>query len=272
MEGRSHRFSLFTKHWNMLSAELGKFVAALGFDGVELPVRPGFEVTPGNVRERLPRAAKELATHGLTVFSIAGAADEDTIEACGEAGIPLIRVMVQIPEGAGYLETVDATRREYERLTPVLEKHKVATGVQNHCGRFVANAGELRHLLAGFDPRHVCAVRDAAHEAIAGTGQPEFAIEMLEPWLRIVNLKNAFWKRATGPEAEDAEWVSYWTSGRQGMASWPRVARELRCREWQGIVCLTAEYDDRASLERLVKEDFAYARCLFEQECSDHED
>jgi sugar phosphate isomerase/epimerase len=272
MQDMPYRFSLFTKHWNIPSAELGAFVAALGFDGVEFPVRPGFEVTPENVGEKLPRVAKELSKHGVKILSIAGPTDEGTIAACGEAGIPFIRVMVQIPEGGSYLETVDATRREYERLIPVLEKHKVAIGVQNHCGRFVANAGELRHLLAGFDPRHVCAVWDAAHEAIAGTGQPEFAIEMLEPWLRIVNLKNAYWKRVTGPEAEDVEWVSYWTSGRQGMASWPRVAKELKRRHWQGIVCVTAEYSDDASRERLLKEDFAYARRLFEQECSENGD
>jgi len=263
MQETPYLFSLFTKHWNLPAPELGEFVAQLGFHGVEFPVRPGFEVTPENVGEGLPKAADALAKHGLTIFSVAGPADEATIAACGIAGIPFIRVMVPVPEGDGYLETVEATRKEYEQLTPLLEKHGVSIGVQNHCGRFVANAGELLQILDGFDPRHVCAVWDAAHEAIAGTGQPEFAIEMLEPWLRMVNLKNAFWKRATGPEAEDAEWVSYWTSGRQGMASWPRVAGELKRRHWRGIVCLTAEYTDPGSLNRLVAEDFAYARSLF---------
>jgi sugar phosphate isomerase/epimerase len=264
MDSKQFEYSLFTKHWNLPSPELGERVAKWGFDGVEFPVRPGFEVAPENVRDGLPRAAKALAEHGVRIFSVAGPIDETTIAACGEAGVPFIRVMVPIPEDAGYVETVDAARREYERLLPVLEKHNVTVGVQNHCGRFVANAGELLHVLRGFDPERVCAVWDAAHEAIAGTGEPGFAIEMLLPHLRMVNLKNAFWKRVTGPEAEDVDWVSYWTSGRQGMASWPRVAAELKRLQWGGIVCLTAEYSDSDSRNRLVEEDFAYARSLLE--------
>lgn len=263
MKEVSYRFSLFTKHWNVPAEELGPFVAGLGFDGVEVPVRPGFEITPDNVTEELPKAAEELAKSGIEIFSVAGPADEVTIAACGETGIPIVRVMVPIPEDAGYLETVDAARRDYERFVPSLEKHNVAIGIQNHRGRFIANAGELLHILKDFDPKHVCAVWDAAHEAIAGTDQPEFAIEMLAPYLRMMNLKNAFWIRHNGPEAEDVEWVSYWTSSRQGMASWPRVAKALGQRAWRGIICLTPEYTDHASLNRLIQEDFAYARKLF---------
>ena len=81
--------------------------------------------------------------------------------------------------------------------------------------------------------------------------------------LGMVNLKNAFWRRVSGPEAEDVAWRPYWTSGRQGLASWPRVAAELNRRGYRGTVCLTAEYSDEAAVERLVAADLAYARELF---------
>jgi hypothetical protein len=77
-------------------------------------------------------------------------------------------------------------------------------------------------------------------------------------------LKNAIWVRTNGPEAEVAEWGVYWTSGRHGLASWPRVVAELKRRGYAGTVCLTAEYTDEASVERLVAEDLAFARSLFE--------
>ena len=54
-------FSVFTKPWKMPVAELGRFVKGLGFDGIELPVRPGYQVLPENVRRDLPKAAKQLA-------------------------------------------------------------------------------------------------------------------------------------------------------------------------------------------------------------------
>ena len=40
-------YTVFTKPWPSKSlSELGAFVKGLGFDGVELPVRPKFQVEP----------------------------------------------------------------------------------------------------------------------------------------------------------------------------------------------------------------------------------
>ena len=122
----------------------------------------------------------------------------------------------------------------------------------------------LRYLLEGRDPKHVAAVWDAAHNALEGQ-RPEYAIDILWGHICMVNLKNAYWLRTKGPEAEVAEWKTYWTSGRQGLASWPRAAAELKRRGYDGVVCLTAEYSDHDSVDRLVAEDMAFARGLFEQ-------
>ena len=43
-------YSVFTKPWKTQPLrEVGEFVAGLGFDGIELPVRPGYQVEPENV-------------------------------------------------------------------------------------------------------------------------------------------------------------------------------------------------------------------------------
>ncbi len=89
-------FSVFTKPWKMPIPELGAFVNRLGFDGIELPVRPGFQVEPERICQDLPVAIRQLAERDVRVTSISGSADERMIAACAEAGVPLIRVMVQI--------------------------------------------------------------------------------------------------------------------------------------------------------------------------------
>jgi len=253
-------FSVFTKPWKMPLCELGEFVARLGFDAIELPVRPGYQVDPESVRQ-LPTAALQLAKSGVRIASVAGPTDEPTVIACAEAGVPVIRTMVQIgPEG--YLSSVVGAQATFDALLPALEKWHVMVGVQNHCGRFVSNSSGLRQLLEKYDPRHVGAVWDAAHSALGGE-EPDLALEIVWPHLGMVNLKNAFWQRINGPEAEHAEWKPYWTSGRQGLACWSRVAAELKRRGYQGVVCLTAEYDDHSAVDRLVAEDLAFARSLF---------
>jgi sugar phosphate isomerase/epimerase len=255
-------FSVFTKPWKMPAPELGAYVHELGFDGVEFPVRPGYPVEPDNV-SALPQAARQLAEHGVTIESVAGPADEPTIAACAEAGVPIIRTMARIgPEG--YLASVERIQREYDALLPLLEKYGVRIGVQNHCDRWVSNAMGLRHLIERYDPAHICAVWDAAHNALNGE-DPDLALDIVWSHLGMVNLKNAIWRRTNGPEAEYARWEHYWTSGRQGLASWPKVAAELQERGYRGVICLTAEYADHDAVDRLIREDLAFARSLFKE-------
>ena len=262
MAGQTIAYSVFTKPWKMPLPELARLVSGLGFDGIELPVRPGFQVLPENVGRGLPKAVAVLADYGLKVLSIAGPTDEETIAACAESGVPIIRIMISIDED-GYLATEARTLRRFDALVPLLERYGVTIGVQNHCDRFVANAAGLRHLLGRYDRRHIAAVWDAAHEALNGQ-DPELALEIVWDHLCMVNLKNAFWQRVNGPEAEYARWQVYWTSGRQGLASWPRVAAELKRRHYAGTLCLTAEYDDETAVERLIAEDIAFAKALFQ--------
>jgi sugar phosphate isomerase/epimerase len=252
-------FSVFTKPWKMDIPALGEFVAKLGFDGIELPVRDGYPVEPAQV-ERLPQAVRQLAGFGVKVFSIAGPTDEKTLAACAEAGVPVIRVMVGVDE-SGYMASEARTRGEFDRLLPLLERYRVKIGVQNHSGRFVANAMGLRHLLEGYDPQYIAAVWDAAHNALNGE-EPELALDIIWPHLCMVNLKNAYWTRKDEPGADGGAWEPYWTSGRLGLASWPRVAAELKRRSYQGVVCLTAEYSDQAAVKHLIAEDFVWARSL----------
>jgi sugar phosphate isomerase/epimerase len=254
-------WSVFTKPWKIPIPELGAYVHGLGFDGIELPVRPGYPIAPENVAE-LPAAARQLAEHGVTIESVAGPTDEATIAACAEAGVPIIRTMVRIGD-EGYLGTVARVHREYDALVPVLDRYGVRIGVQNHCDRWIPHAMGLRHLLERYDPRHICAVWDAAHNALNGA-DPELALDIVWSHLGMVNLKNAIWQRTNGPEAEYAQWRHYWTSGRHGLASWPRVAAELKRRGYQGAICLTAEYSDHDAVDRLVREDITFAKSLFE--------
>jgi sugar phosphate isomerase/epimerase len=261
MEGIT--FSVFTKPWKTMPIpQLGEFVHKLGFDGIELPVRPGYQVEPGVVEKDLPVAARQLAQAGVRILSVAGPTDERTIVACAAAGVPVIRTMASIAKDEDYLSGEARLQREYDALLPTLERYGVTIGVQNHCDRFVGNAVGLRQLIGKYEPRRVAAVWDAAHEALVGS-PPDLALDAIWSHLCMVNLKNAFWLRTNGPEAESAEWRHHWTSARHGLASWPRVAAELKRRAYRGVVCLTAEYSDEQAVDRLIAEDIAYAKALF---------
>ena len=255
-------YSVFTKPWKEMSVpELAEHVRSLGFNGIEFPVRPGYQVEPDSVGKGLSALVERMAEFGVQVCSVAGPTDEATIAACAEAGVPTIRICVSIGQ-EGYMASEARLRQEYDALVPLLDRYGVRIGVQNHCGHDIANAMAIRHLIEDYDPRHLSIVWDAAHEALAGT-EPELALDIAWSHLCMVNLKNGFWQRTNGPEAEHAVWKTYWTGGRHGLASWPRVAAELKRREYEGVVCLTAEYSDHDAVDRLIGEDIAFAKSLF---------
>jgi sugar phosphate isomerase/epimerase len=117
-------------------------------------------------------------------------------------------------------------------------------------------------LVEAYDPKRVGIVLDTAHCGL--DGEPDdMAIDIAYPRLLMVNLKNGFWKRVTGPEAEDVQWKVHWTNARQGLTSWPVVARELKKRGYGGDYCLHAEYTAEEDVERLIAEDIVYAKSLF---------
>ena len=57
---------IFSKHLQFLDyAQMADVVARLGFDGIDLSVRPGGHVEPENVRDDLPKAVEAIGDRGL---------------------------------------------------------------------------------------------------------------------------------------------------------------------------------------------------------------
>lgn len=258
---------VFVKPWPHLTLlEMARLVRDMGFDSIELPVRPGYWCEPEQIEACLPQVVQQLEDEGVTVGNVTvgqlALDDERMYAACAEAGVTMNRVMFAT-RGCPYWEVEREARTQLDAALPLCERYGMQIGVQNHYGGHVGiNAMTLYHLLKDYEPRYVAAIWDAAHNALEGEG-PEIALDILAGHLCLVNLKNAFWQRTTGPEAEVAEWRVYWTAGHLGRASWPRVAEKLKSMNYEGAICLTAEYSDENSVERLARTDLNFARRVF---------
>ena len=271
MTGQTLQHTVFVKKWRgtPLSA-VANDVRDLGFDGVELPVRDGFWVTPATVGTQLPEVTRVLAAEGLKIGAVAGSANEPTVAALGASGIPILRIMVPIPPGRQYLPQIEATRRQWDQLLGALEKHRVTLGVQNHCKRCLTDALGLYHAIGEYDPKLIGAVWDPAHNSLQGD-QLDLSLEMIWPHLCMVNMKSAFWRRANAPEAGQAKWQIHWTVGPHGMTDWPTVVADLKQRGYQRDICYSAEYStadfggaelDGQALRPLLEADLAYIKAM----------
>lgn len=236
-------------------------IRALGFDGVEFPLREGFQVTPSDAERDLPRLTAAFEREGLLVHSVASSPNERVFAACAVAGVPMIRIM--IPIGAqGYLESERSARTMLDSVLPLCQKYGVRIGIQQHHGAFVSDSAGLRRILESYHSDNVAAVWDAAHDALAGQ-RPDFGLELVWSHLGMVNLKNAYYRRTTGPERA-AEWTICFTTGPHGLARWQDIARYLIRRQYSGPICLTAQYTAADSVDDFLVQDLRYAKALFE--------
>jgi hypothetical protein len=263
--------TVFTKPWTIPIEELADLVAGLGLDGIELPIRPGYQVQPESVKALLPEAVRVLKSRGLEIRSVAAPLEPAIIEACGEAGIPIVRSMVGIePAQLSYAATIAQHRALWDSLIPVLDKTGVSVGIQNHSGNCVGSAIGLYHLMEKYDPRHVCAILDMAHSAIAGE-PTQLAVDLLWPHMRgLLNFKGAFRERINGPEEVEAEYRTHWTTAAHAAYSWRELVENVVARGFSGTFCLPAEYSDPSGAPQrmgddvlpFLKQDIAYLKSL----------
>lgn len=259
--GPATGWAVFTKPWRTLPAdELADLVRRLGFDSIEFPLRPGFQVDLDRLPTSLGEFVGVLGDRGLRIASVASATTPAVFEACARYAIPLLRIMVPVaPEG--YVETGDAVRRQLDGLVPLAEQYGVRIGIQPHVNDYIADSSELATLLRDYDPRAVAAIWDAAHDALARK-HPSHALALLWDHLAMVNFKNACYLRGDTPAGTEADWKITFVEGREGLGSWPEAAAFLRDRGYAGPVCMPAEYTDETDLEAKVAADLTYLRGL----------
>lgn len=255
-------FSVFTKPWKTTPIDvLADRIQKLGFDGIEFPLREGFQVEPRDAQRQLPELAQRLRGNGLQLFSVASALDESVFAACAAAGVSIIRTMTSVRVSEGWHVSLARERARLEAAIPLGEQYGIQIGVQNHIGECVANSTGLLLLMDGLDPARVGIIWDAAHNSLEGE-EPEIGLSAVWDRLLMVNLKNAYRRRISPPDAAEAQWDTFFTTGSQGYASWRRVIHYLAEKRYRGVLCLTAEYSEEHRVDEYIGADLQYARAL----------
>tara|TARA_B110000037_G_scaffold19153_1_gene20122 strand:- start:269 stop:1120 length:852 start_codon:yes stop_codon:yes gene_type:complete len=234
--------TVFTKPWKGLDIEaLADKVLDLGFDGVEFPVRKGFQVDPESIATDLPAAAKVFESRGLKIYSVATDLTAEAIRACGAAGVPVLRTMLRIDAALGYMENVERFRSRCRELSPIAKEAGVSIGLQNHCDSFACSSLSIIHAIEPLDSKAVSAVLDVGHTGLEGERE-DIAIDIAWERLSMLNLKNGL-RFTVGTDGDGvAVWNRTWVSAKEGYTSWTTVISELGKRGFDKPICITAEY------------------------------
>ncbi len=265
-------------------AQLARNLKGLGFDGVDLPCRPGAPVTHATAPQKLSDYQRAFADEGLTLDRLVTSLQEADDEAdrllatAAELGIGKIRISghlrpkIELGGKCDMQAALDQARRGVESLEKLLAKHGVSGGIQNHSGITLSvNVSSLLRVLEGRDPQWVGIQYDPGHTAFTGES-PRLALGLMGPYLHSVNFKSSRYMNAMDPQTGRLRYHEVWGPLRDGMIDVPDVLAELQAAGYEDPISIHGEHrtyfyrveEDREATDKLVGEDVAYLRACMD--------
>ncbi len=198
-------YCIFSKHLQWLDyPELGEVVSQLGFDGIDLTVRPTGHVLPERVRTDLPRAVAAVGESGVRVPTITtaitrpeDAGTREILETASGLGIPYYRLgYYRYPEDREISETLAEIRKSLTGLADLNRRLRICGDYQNHAGasHFGAALWDLRQALEGLPRRWLGCQFDIRHATVEGGLAWPTNFKALADRIHTVVVKDFRWK------------------------------------------------------------------------------
>ncbi len=245
--------------------DMGGFLQAMGFDGVELTVQPGGHIPlEGDIDLHLERAVEAMTGVGLDVpvisTSITSAMTKElrTIVGWGsEMGVPIFSPGQWPNRGDGSMGSVIAAQREIAMLAQIGRAAKMQIAVHNATPNYVfSSVAELNTAIRPFDAI-VGFNFDAGYAAAFSGSAPEDAVAALRlalPRLKMATARDCVWSKAS----DGSPTLKQCPLG-EGMVDWPRFFGELARANFTGPITLQVEYGPKDDLAA-VKKDLAFLK------------
>jgi sugar phosphate isomerase/epimerase len=251
--------------------EAGRIISELGFDGVDLTVRPGGHILPEDAERRLPGAVGVLKSEGLNVPMIStGITSEDepfakeifgTASSCG---IRFLKLGYWNYEGFGRVyEQIKEVRKKAAGLSRLASEYNVVAGIHIHSGPYMTATGDLvARILEGMETDHIGAYIDPGHMILEGGRSGwKLGMDLLRDVTKMVAVKDFGWVKAADKEKT---WKLVHMPLSEGMVPWPEVFDYLDQIGFDGPVSLHSEYEQMGTDEIIeqTSRDVSYMRNL----------
>jgi sugar phosphate isomerase/epimerase len=238
------KLAIFSKHLQFLRGEeLANAVAAMGFDGIDIALRPGGHVEPATVAKDLPALVAILRGRGLEVPMVTtGIADaetpytEDTLKAVSELGIRHYRFgAFKWDAKASYEAQLESMKPRLARLAALNAKYGVCGMYHTHSGAGLVGASiwDLWYMMQDLDPAAIGINYDVGHATIeGGAGGWIDSFKVAGKHVRGIAIKDFAWRNG------QAEWVPIG----EGMVKLPQFFGMVANSSFNGPVQLHYEY------------------------------
>ena len=238
----------FTKCLQFLTIDqMGDVLARLGFDGADMPVRPGGQIEPSEVRTTLPQAVKTLQKQGVEVPMIVTAITDpsdplsiDTLKTAADSGIKYYRAgWLKYDLSKPLQQNLDEHRSTIENLAELNEKIGIHGDYQNHSGASVGSpVWDIYELLKNVNPEFMGVQYDICHAVIEGAYSWKLGMHRIAPWIRSIDIKDFAWKKN-----EKGKWYHQYVPLGEGMVNFDEFMKEYANLKVEAPVSIHYEYD-----------------------------
>jgi sugar phosphate isomerase/epimerase len=238
--------SIFSKHLQFLDCkEAAQIAAELGFDGIDLTVRPKGHILPENVSTELPNAIQDINQAGssckmitTSIESSSKPIDVNLIETAASNGVSYYRAnWYKYDPNLSLNDSLDIYQNEIFELGEVNKKNQIVGCYQNHSGTNIgASFWEVERILSKADPDYFGTQYDIRH-AIAEGGQSWVnGLNLLQSKIKTIVLKDFKWGQ------ENGEWKPINVPIGEGMVDFTKYFRILKKYKLNPPTSLHLEY------------------------------
>ena len=236
----------FSKHLpRMNGRELGRSLKALGFDGVDLTVRPGGHVDPKRVANELPVFVDGIRSEGLAVpmittglLSDADPAAKPTLDTAARLKIPFYKPGYYLYKFVDVRKELEAAGSQLRGLADLSRVHGMRLGYHNHAGYIGGSVWDFAPFIEPLDASTVGYYFDVRHAVVeGGDGGWRTAFDLVAPRLSMIALKDFYWEKTGG------SWRQRNCPMGEGMVDWKRFFGMLAKASFHGPASLHLEYE-----------------------------
>lgn len=243
-------FHVFSKHLQFLDyKEMAEVAAAIGFDGVDLSVRPGGHVLPERVAENLPRAVDAIRSQGLQATmmttALSDAQDVGTtkvLQIASEQGIQYYRTnWLWYDAQRTIAENLASFRETLGGLGQLSQRLKIIGDYQNHAGFGNHPLGspiwDLAAVLDEIGNPFMGCQYDIRHATVEGGTSWPLGLKRIYPHIHTLVVKDFIWGKKEG------QWQIVNTPIGEGMVDFRKLFALLKDYKISAPVSVHFEYD-----------------------------
>ena len=202
------KIHIFSKHLQFLNyQDMAEAVAKMGFDGIDLTVRPDGHVLPERVESDLPKATEAMRKVGLAPLLMTTAVqdahnstDKKVLEVAVKLGIKYYRMnQFYYPAEKPIPESLMHFQQKIKDLGHLNKELRLTGCYQNHAGDAVGSSiWELWELLKEADKQYMGLQYDIRHAVVEGGMSWQNSLRLVQPQIKTLAIKDFLWEKKNG--------------------------------------------------------------------------